>query len=161
MDYFLPFYPHPSPLPNSLENQNFQKMKKGLEISSFYTCVPKMMIRWCIVPEIWYATHGRMDRWTEKVTYRGWVSHLKRINILNRVQLSLWWKKTIIVNKILLSKLWYSKNNSSALHLEVRIRYFRHRYSIKLSKTSMNLKIIKPNQCSLERSHAVLIKLKE
>ena len=162
---FCPFtHPTPppaSPPPNSLKNQKSKKMKKRLEISSFYTCVPKMMIRWCMVPEIWYATDGRMDRWTEKVTYRGWVSHLKRINILNRVQLSLWWKKTIIVNKILLYKLWYSKNNSSALHLEERIRYFRHRDSIKLSKTSMNLKIIKPHQCSLERSHAVLIELKE
>ena len=53
------------------------------------------------------------------------------------------------------------KNNSSTLHLEVWTRYFRHRYSIKLSRTSMNLKIIKPHRCSLERSHAVLIELKE
>ena len=33
--YFLPFYP-----PNNPENQNFEKMKKPLKISSFYTCVP-------------------------------------------------------------------------------------------------------------------------
>ena len=32
---FLPFY-HP----NDSENQNFQKMKKNLEILSFYKCVP-------------------------------------------------------------------------------------------------------------------------
>ena len=31
--------------PNSLKNQNFKKMKKHLEISSFYKCVPKIMIR--------------------------------------------------------------------------------------------------------------------
>ena len=30
-----------------------KKWKKGLEISSFYICVPKIMIRWCTVPEIW------------------------------------------------------------------------------------------------------------
>ena len=27
--------------------------KKCLEISSFYICVPKIIIRWCTVPEIW------------------------------------------------------------------------------------------------------------
>ena len=51
---FCPFThptPHASPPPNSLKNQKSKKMKKGLEISSFYTCVPKMMIRWCMVPE--------------------------------------------------------------------------------------------------------------
>ena len=39
------------------ENQNFEKMKINLlEISSFYTCVPKIMII-CSVPEIWHVTH--------------------------------------------------------------------------------------------------------
>ena len=45
--------------------------------------VPKIMVRWCMVPEIWCATDERMDRrtdgqtdeqtdgQTEKVTYRG------------------------------------------------------------------------------------------
>ena len=45
--------------------------KKCLEISSFYTCIPKIMIRWCTVPEIWCATGRRTDGWIEKVTYRG------------------------------------------------------------------------------------------
>ena len=35
------------------KNQNFEKMKKKLlEISSFYTCVPKTTIIWRTVPEI-------------------------------------------------------------------------------------------------------------
>ena len=38
-----------------------QKWKKELEISSFYKCLPKIMIRWCLVPEIWCT----MDRWTD------------------------------------------------------------------------------------------------
>ena len=63
---FLPFY-----APNSSKNQNFKKMKECLEISSFYTCVPKIMIRWRTVPEIWCATDGRTDGRTEIVTYRG------------------------------------------------------------------------------------------
>ena len=40
-------------LPTSPKNENFKKKwKKGLEISSFYTCTPKIMISWCTVPEI-------------------------------------------------------------------------------------------------------------
>ena len=60
---FLPFYtpvcpPFPlSPLPNSPENQNFEKMKKHVEISSFYTSVTKTMILCYVAPEIWHATH--------------------------------------------------------------------------------------------------------
>ena len=42
--------------PTSPKNQNFEKMKKSLEILSFYICVPKTMIRWCTVPEIWCVT---------------------------------------------------------------------------------------------------------
>ena len=37
-----------------------QKWKIHLEISLFYICVPKIMIRWCMVPEIWCTT----DKWT-------------------------------------------------------------------------------------------------
>ena len=59
---FLPFYPSNSP-----NNQNFKKWKKHPEISSFYKCVPKIMTRWCTVPEIWCMMDGQM----EKVTYRG------------------------------------------------------------------------------------------
>ena len=45
--------------------------KKHLEIS-FYTCVPKIMNRWCTFPEIWCATDRQIHRWMEKVTHRGW-----------------------------------------------------------------------------------------
>ena len=47
MGYFLPFYPHNSP-----KNENFTKLKKFQEISSFYTSVPKIMIICYTVPEI-------------------------------------------------------------------------------------------------------------
>ena len=33
-----------------------KKWKKYLEISPFYIWVPKIMIRWCMVPEIWCVT---------------------------------------------------------------------------------------------------------
>ena len=40
---------------NSLTTQKIKilkKWKKHLEISSFYICVPKIIFRWCTVPEI-------------------------------------------------------------------------------------------------------------
>ena len=43
-----------------------KKWKKSLEISSFYICVPKIMIRWCMIPEIWCATDGQADGWTDR-----------------------------------------------------------------------------------------------
>ena len=34
-----------------------KERKKRLEMSSFYTCAPKIMIIWCMPPEIWCATN--------------------------------------------------------------------------------------------------------
>ena len=53
---FLPFYP-----PNSPKNQNFKKIKKTVGDTSFYTCVSKIMIRWCMVPEKWCVTDRQTD----------------------------------------------------------------------------------------------------
>ena len=36
----------------------FKKRKNCWEISSFYTCAPKIMIRLCTVPKIWCTTDG-------------------------------------------------------------------------------------------------------
>ena len=72
--YSGPIFPFFAP-PNSPKNPIFLKWKKHLEISSLYICVPKTMIKWFTVPEIWCATDRWTDRrtneWTEKVTYRG------------------------------------------------------------------------------------------
>ena len=40
---------------------NFKKMIKYLEILSFYTSVPKIMIRWCKLAEIWCAKDRQTD----------------------------------------------------------------------------------------------------
>ena len=60
-----------------------KKKKKSLDISSFYISVPKVIITWCMVPEIWCVKDGRTDGWmdgrmdgwtggwTEKVTVGG------------------------------------------------------------------------------------------
>ena len=55
----------PSPL-TTQKIQILQKWKKYLEISSFYTCITKIMITWCTVSEIWCTMDGKMDRRTEK-----------------------------------------------------------------------------------------------
>ena len=114
------------------------------------------------------------DRRMEKVTYRGGCPP-KKINISNTVQFSLGWKKGI-VSQIILSKPLnigqiYTipklikeeivKKKKKKVQISIWIRYFRHRYSTKLSRISMDLKIIKTHQCFVERSHAVLIELKE
>ena len=58
--YFLPFYPPPFPFLYSPKNKISKKWKKRLQISSFYTSVPKM--------------DGRMDG---KSDTERWVAHLK------------------------------------------------------------------------------------
>ena len=45
--------------PNCQTNQIFKKMKKIPGDIIIYTCVPKIMIRLCTVPEIWCATDGQ------------------------------------------------------------------------------------------------------
>ena len=37
--------------------KTLKKWKTHLEMSPFYTCVPKIMIIWCMLPEIWKATN--------------------------------------------------------------------------------------------------------
>ena len=61
---FCPFYPPNDP--------KFLKIKKHLEISSFYTCVPKSTIRWYKVPEIWCMTDGQMDGQMDRLM-EGWM----------------------------------------------------------------------------------------
>ena len=42
-----------------------KKKKKCQEISTFYICAPKSMIKWCMVPEMWCATDGGTDGRTD------------------------------------------------------------------------------------------------
>ena len=49
--------------PKNPKNQNFEKWKNLLEISSFYTCVPKITIIWCMVPEIQSETDRIFYNW--------------------------------------------------------------------------------------------------
>ena len=51
--------------PNNPENQSFEKMKKKkhLEILSFYTSAPKIMIICYTVPEIWYMADCYFSSW--------------------------------------------------------------------------------------------------
>ena len=51
--HFGPFFALP---PDNPKDQNFEKLKKTLEILSFYTSVPKIKIICYTVPEIWQVT---------------------------------------------------------------------------------------------------------
>ena len=55
MGIFLPLdVPHAPHAPPKKKNQNFEKLKKNiLDISSFYTCVLKNKIIWCMASKIW------------------------------------------------------------------------------------------------------------
>ena len=51
--------------PNDSKKIRIKKMKKCLEIPSFYTGVSKVMITWGTVPEIWCMKDGQTNRWTD------------------------------------------------------------------------------------------------
>ena len=59
---FSPFTPLTCP-----KNENCKKMKekKHLGISLSYTCEPKIMIRWCMVPKKWCVTDRQTDGQTD------------------------------------------------------------------------------------------------
>ena len=94
---FLPFYPPSSPKTQNVKKKK-QKWKIHKEISSLKTGVPKFMIRWCTVPEVWCATDGQTDKWTDRkndtsnelqlnTQYISWVIEINWL-----MQLTLAWK---------------------------------------------------------------------
>ena len=145
MGYFLPFY-----LPTAQKNKLSKKWKQNAWIYHHFT-------------------HVQQKWWLEDVRF---LPHLKK-SIFHTECNSIWDEKKGIVSQILLSKLLYIGQiyttpklikvdiEKTIAQLSIWTSYFRRRYSTKLSRTSMDLKIILPHQCLLERSHAVLIELKE
>ena len=71
-----------------------KKWNKQLRISSIYTCVPKIMIRWCMVPEIWCVTDGRADgrMYGRKKWHRRLVPHLIKTSYIRARFLSIYLK---------------------------------------------------------------------
>ena len=53
--YFVPFFALLHPLIIQ-KIKMLKKWKKYLAMASFYTCAPKIVIMWCMLPEIWSAT---------------------------------------------------------------------------------------------------------
>ena len=110
-----------------------KKWKKHLEISSFYRCVPKIMIRWYTVPEIWCTTDRWTNGWTDGpkkwhiVFSHGEARNIKfgqQVNIIQRVPLGVhhlrrywchyliitWlWQISLSTQGLLLSKIWAVK----------------------------------------------------
>ena len=88
-DHFLPFY-----TPNCLKNQKNLKMRKNTWRYHHFTCVPKIMITWCWVSEIWCATERWTDGWTDvKSDILRWVAHLKMLLLAHLVTASSDWFK--------------------------------------------------------------------
>ena len=90
LGHFLPFYPLKNP-----QNQNFEKWKDLLEISWFYTCVPKITIIWCTVPNMWdtefFVILGHFLSFTTplmipkiKILKKKWKKCLDILHILHR-----------------------------------------------------------------------------
>ena len=77
--YFLPFYPSNNP-----KNHNFKKPKNTWRYHHF-TCVPKIMITWCKVPEISCATDKEITVpvpsfcWGATFSPRIWKEGIKKI----------------------------------------------------------------------------------
>ena len=124
---FLPFYPL-----TAQKIKLSKKWKKCLDISSFYTCAPKLMTRWCSFSEIWCTMAGWIDRqkkWDIEVG-----APPKSISIFRTECNSLWAEKkkrnckrsSLIRTFVYRSNIYYSKNdqrgnwknNSSAIHFE-------------------------------------------
>ena len=59
--HFGPFFTY-FPFNNS-EINILKKWKKHLEMSSCYTCVPKISTTWCMLPKIWSATENFLSFW--------------------------------------------------------------------------------------------------
>ena len=102
------------PLPLTAQTiKILKKRNKHLETSSFYIGVPKIMIRWCTVPEIWCTTNGRTDRrmdgwkkWhvevgvppkNESIIYNSLLLHYNN-NIVNNFLLIDWYTNCLICN---------------------------------------------------------------
>ena len=66
--FFLPFYPLPA-----RKIKILKRWKNCLGLSSFYTCVPKIMIRWCSWDMV---REGRTDG-QKKWHILRWVPHIK------------------------------------------------------------------------------------
>ena len=58
-----PFFALLPPITN-LRIKILKKWKKHLEMTSFYTCVPKITIILCLLPETWSTTESFLSFWT-------------------------------------------------------------------------------------------------
>ena len=112
---FLPSYPYPQPYAHppspskSPKNENFKKIKKGLEIS-FNTSVPKIMIISFIVPEIWSMPDifhfglffallppNSLKKWKKSLEISSFYTSLLKIMIICYTAPEIWCRTDVIV----------------------------------------------------------------
>ena len=105
LDHFLPFYP-----PNNPENQNFENMKKHLEISSLYVSVPKIMIISHTIPEIQCKTcNFYFSFWAIFCLFTPLIT--QKINIFK-----IWKKKKHLEISSFVYRCVYTKNNDHMMY---------------------------------------------
>ena len=129
MGHFLLFYTL------TAQKIKIKKRKKNLEISSCYTCAPKIMIRWCTVPEIWWQRDWQTDRWSDRQTDRQTDERMDRwTNGWKRAQMDRWKDR------------WMDRwtNKWEQWHIEV---------SANLKINCLNLKIFENCNFPPEKSH--------
>ena len=113
MGHFLPFHP-----PSSPKNQNFKKLRKNpADIIILHMCTKnydQMMYGFggmvCNV-QTDRQTCGQMDRWMEKVAYRGGRPHLKNIYVL--------WEHVTSLSKWILKR----SHQISGWHLAINAKH--------------------------------------
>ena len=88
LGHFLPF-----DLTNNLKNQNFEKMKKktkNMEILSFYTCVPQMMII-----DVWFLRYWAQQ--TEFLSFWAMFCPFTPLTIW-KIKILTKWKKSLEIS---------------------------------------------------------------
>ena len=95
------------PSPKNQKNQNFEKKKKiAGDTIILHTCVPQMMIIWCMVPEI--MIYGSLQMCTKNHNHMMYASYNMECN--THSSLSFWtifWPFTpLTTQKIIIFKKW-------------------------------------------------------
>ena len=86
---FLSFWAILSPFTPLMTQQIkiLKKWKKHLEMSSFYTCVPKLTTMWYMLPEMWSVADNFLSLWAIFCPFTPLANH--KIEILKK------WKKSL------------------------------------------------------------------
>ena len=113
---FCPFMP---PYLAAQKIKIFKRWETFLEISSFYICVPKTMIRWCKVTEISCMMDGWMVGWTDGWTHGQKKGHME----VGTPPQNCWSGPIKNISILIFTKINKNNNKNKEKHLEISIFY--------------------------------------